>query len=454
MSDLLSLLSLGSNAIQAQNSGLAIATNNVANVNTRGYSRQRVDLNALMGAPLVGGVVAGSPERLQDNLLAGRLRTAGGSLSMSTAFHEAVLDIETRVASAGPTVHEQLGELASRFTELTATPTDPFSRESTLLSARGLTQGIRRRAAELNAAQEEANARIRARAEQISELAARLGETNLAIQRSGDPTAHDERDRIAGQLTDLTGGTARIDGDGQMRFVLDGGAVLVDGNHAAALRSTTDATTGDQRLEVVAGAITRDVTANITSGSLGADLQVRDVVIAKARTDLDQLAFDISTSYNTAHRANAGLDGVSGRDMFTQPTQVAGAAKAMAVDPALDADPSLLATAPAGGAVGDNAGAKALLAVSSAQVASGGRTLGGAALDMVSSIGVAASEAKHDVDRDMVLTENLSSLRDSLAGVDIQEELSNLARFEHATSAMTRFVSTVDNLLGDLIAKL
>ena len=107
MSDLLSLLSLGSNAIQAQNSGLAIATNNVANVNTRGYSRQRVDLNALMGAPLVGGVVAGSPERLQDNLLAGRLRTAGGSLSMSTAFHEAVLDIETRVASAGPTVHEQ-----------------------------------------------------------------------------------------------------------------------------------------------------------------------------------------------------------------------------------------------------------------------------------------------------------------------------------------------------------
>lgn len=454
MSDLLSLLSLGSNAIQAQGSGLAIATNNVANVNTRGYSRQRVDLNALMGAPLVGGVVAGSPERLQDNLLAGRLRTAGGSLSMSTAFREAVLDVETRVASAGPTVHEQLGELASRFTELTATPTDPFTRESVLLAARGLTQGIRRRAAELNAAQEEANARIRARAAQISELASRLGETNLAIQRSGDPTARDERDRIAGQLTDLTGGNARIDADGQMRFVLDGGAVLVDGNHAASLQSTTDATTGDQRLEVVAGGIRRDVTANITSGSLGADLQVRDVVIAKARTDLDQLAFDVSSSYNAAHRANAGLDGVTGRDMFTQPTQVAGAANAMAVDPALDADPELLATAAPGGATGDNAGARALLAVSSAQVASGGRTLAGAALDMVSAIGVVASEAKFDVDRDTVLTDNLSSLRDSLAGVDIQEELSNLARFEHATSAMTRFVSTVDNLLGDLIEKL
>ena len=454
MSDLLSLLSLGSNAIQAQGSGLAVATNNVANVNTRGYSRQRVDLNALMGAPLVGGVVAGSPERLQDNLLAGRLRTAGGSLAMSTAFREAVLDVEIRVASAGPTVHEQLGELASRFTELTAMPTDPFTRESVLLAARGLTQGIRRRAAELNAAQEEANARIRARAAQISELASRLGETNLAIQRSGDPTARDERDRIAGQLTELTGGNARIDADGQMRFVLDGGAVLVDGNHAASLQSTTDATTGDQRLEVVAGGIRRDVTANITSGSLGADLQVRDVVIAKARTDLDQLAFDVSSSYNAAHRANAGLDGVTGRDMFTQPTQVDGAANAMAVDPALDADPALLATAAPGGATGDNAGARALLAVSSAQVASGGRTLSGAALDMVSAIGVVASEAKFDVDRDTVLTDNLSSLRDSLAGVDIQEELSNLARFEHATSAMTRFVSTVDNLLGDLIAKL
>jgi flagellar hook-associated protein 1 FlgK len=140
--------------------------------------------------------------------------------------------------------------------------------------------------------------------------------------------------------------------------------------------------------------------------------------------------------------------------MFVQPTQVAGAAKTLALDPALDADSRLLATSAPGGAVGDNAGAKALLAVSSGNVAAGGKTLAGAALDIVSSIGIAASESGSDVARDQIVSDNLASLRDSLAGVDIQEELTNLARFEHATSAMTRFVSTVDGLLGDLIDRL
>lgn len=454
MSDLLSLLSLGSNAIQAQNTGLSVATNNVANVNTKGFSRQRVDLNALMTGPLGGGVIAGNPDRLQDNLLASRIRTSSGSLSMSASFHQAVLDVENRMSSAGPTVHEQLGTLASRMAELTATPTDTITRDSVVQGARDLISGVRRRASELSAAQDEANARIREKAAQISSLATRLGQTNLEIQRSHNAAMQDERDKIANQLSELTGGTARIDGDGQMRFVLDGGAVLVDGSNAAKMEATPDPVTGDQKLEVVAGASRRDVTSNITSGSLGADLKVRDTVIAKARTDLDQLAFDISTSYNTAHKAGAGLDGVSGRNMFTQPTQVAGAANAMALDPALDADSSKLATAAPGGGVGDNTGAKALLAVSSAPVAAGGKTLTGAALDMISSIGVAASDAKSDVTRDQLVSDNLAGLRDSLAGVDIQEELSNLARFEHATTAMTRFVSTVDGLLGDLIDRL
>jgi flagellar hook-associated protein 1 FlgK len=454
MSDLLSLLSLGSNAIQAQNTGLSVATNNVANVNTKGFSRQRVDLNALMTGPLGGGVIAGNPDRLQDNLLAGRIRTSSGSLSMSTSFHQAVLDVENRMSSAGPTVHEQLGTLASRMAELTATPTDTITRDSVVQGARDLISGVRRRAAELSAAQDESNARIREKAAQISSLSQRLGQTNLEIQRSHNAAMQDERDKIANQLSELTGGTARIDGDGQMRFVLDGGAVLVDGSNAAKMEATPDPVTGDQKLEVVAGASRRDVTANITSGSLGADLKVRDGVIAKARTDLDQLAFDISTSYNTAHKAGAGLDGVSGRNMFTQPTQVAGAANAMALDPGLDADSSKLAAAAPGGGAGDNTGAKALLAVSSAPVAAGGKTLTGAALDMISSIGVAASDAKSDVTRDQLVSDNLAGLRDSLAGVDIQEELSNLARFEHATTAMTRFVSTVDGLLGDLIDRL
>lgn len=454
MSDLLSLLSLGSAGIAAQNSGVSIAANNVANANTKGYSRQRVDLQSLLAAPLVGGVRAGSPQRLADNILQSRIRTASGSLAMSSAAHAALSDVEARVAGGGPTVHQQLGGLFSAFGAVSATPTDPAARAAVVGSAEEVAAGIRRRASELDGAKADANTRIRDNAAQASELARRLADSNLQVQKTNDPVARDHRDSIATQLSQLVGGSARVDADGQMRFVLDGGAVLVDGQRAAQLQATTDPVSQNVKLAVVDGGMNRDVTGAIGGGAIGADLAVRDQTIAKAVSELDQLAYDITSSMNATHAAHAGLDGVAGRPMFTPLAGVAGAARSIAVDPALADDPDLLAVGAPGRGPGDNTGATALFALSQAKVASGNRTLTGAALDIVSMVATQTARAATDVSRDEVVGEHLAGLRDSLAGVDIQEELTNLARFENVASAMTKFVSTIDDMLGTLIDRL
>jgi flagellar hook-associated protein 1 FlgK len=169
---------------------------------------------------------------------------------------------------------------------------------------------------------------------------------------------------------------------------------------------------------------------------------------------LDTLAFDVASSLNTAHAAGAGLDGVSGRAMFVAPTQVAGAAASLEIDPGLDADADQLATGTPGAGAGDNRGALALFAISTAAASSTGGTLSGAALGLVSSVGRQTADANASAAREGLVSEHLAGLRDSLAGVDIQEELTNLSKFEHASSAMTRFVSTIDGLLGDLIDRL
>ena len=454
MSNLLSLLSLGSAGMTAQNTGVSIATNNVANANTEGYSRQRVDLESLLGAPLVGGVRSGSPDRLQDNLLSGRIRNAAGSLAGSRAFSQAVLDLEQRISGGGASIHDQLGTLFGKLNAVSASPTDSTARTAAVASARDLATGIRNRSTDLEAARGEANLRIREDAGTATALAKRLADTNATVARTNDPVARDERDRIAAQLSELVGGSARIDGDGKMRFVLDGGAVLVDGDQAAQLATTPGTTSPDLQVELVSGSVRRDVTQAIGGGRLGANLSARDGAIATARTELDQLAFDITNSFNTVHTANAGLDGITGRTMFAPLAGVAGAASTISIEAALDADPKLLATASPGAGPGDNRGALALFALASAPTATGGKTLTGSALDLVTKIGSQAAEAAAGVTRDELIGEHLAGLRDSLAGVDIQEELTNLARFEHASSAMTRFVSTIDNLLGDLIDRL
>jgi flagellar hook-associated protein 1 len=455
MSDLLSLLSLGSAAIAAQNTGISVAANNVANANTEGYSRQRADLESLEAAPLVGGVRSGIPDRLQDNLLSAQIQTTAGSLAMSRAFADALAELESGLAGGGATIDEQVGMMFSRLSQASAAPTDSASRDAVVAAARDLVSGIRRRAADVAAARRETDARIRDAANSATALAKQLAAANTAVAKSNDPVARDHRDLLAKQLGNVVGGQARIDPDGQMRFVLDGGAVLVDGGRAATLATSPDPTTGLARVAVVDGGSRRDVTGAIGGGSLGANLRFRDQTVAQVGNQLDQVAFDLTSSFNAVHTANAGLDGATGRPMFTPLAQVAGAASTIAVDPALAADSTLLALGAPGAGPGDNRGALALFSIGTQNVAAGGtRTLGDAALDIVSGVALAGADAKASATRDGLVAEHLAGLRDSLAGVDTQEELTNLARFEHASTAMAKFVSTIDGMLGSLIEQL
>lgn len=438
MPDLLSLLSFGSAAITQQNANVSVTTNNVANVNTEGYSRERATNQ-------------GTPIRLQDNLLAGQIQTSAGSLAMSQAFADALSDLEAGMTSGG-TIDEQIGAMFSKFNAAAAAPTDSTSRDAVVAAARALVSGIQRRASELAAARKAADERVRDGAVSVTALAKQLAAANAAVAKSNSPAALDQRDRLAKQINQQVGGQARVDPDGQMRYVLEGGAVLVDGARAASLTASADATTGVAKLEVVDGSSRREVTSTITGGAVGAQLAFRDQSVPKVQRQLDQVAFDLTTSMNAAHSANAGLDGVSGRPLFTPQTSVTGAASTIAVDPAIAANSKLLALAAPGAGPGDNAGALALSAVGSQTVASGGtRTLGDAAIDIVAGLAQSTADAKGAVTRDSLVADHLASLRDSLVGVDTQEEMTNLARFEHASSAMTKVVSTINDMLGSLI---
>jgi flagellar hook-associated protein 1 FlgK len=453
MSNLMGLLSLGSGGIAAQNSGIAVASNNVANANTEGYSRQRVDLEALMGTPLVGGVRANGADRLSDALLGGRIRVANGALQMSTSQSASLDDLQSRLTD-GTSLSDQLAQMYASFSQASSSPTDPISRADVIQNVQDMTANIRRKAAELSQMYDEFNSSIRDKVSQASDLAQKLAQTNLQIQKTNDPVAKDQRDKLAKELSGLTGGAAHFAADGSMRFVLDGGAVLVDGNHAATLATSSDPSTGDTTIQVVDGNAKRDVTKEIHGGSIGADLSVRDGTLKTAKKDLDQFAFDLAGQANAVHQASAGLDGSTGNNLFQDPGSVDGAASRIAINSDIVDDPNKLALGDVGGGAGSNGGALKMYQLSTAKVATGGTTLGESALGIVGKVGRAAATAKSDLDRDTIVSDHLSSLQDSLAGVDIQEEMTNLTKFEHASSAMTKFTSTIDSLLSDMIDKL
>ncbi len=451
MSDLLSLLSMGSSAMSAQHTGVAVATNNVANANTVGYSREVVDLEAMQGPPTLGGVRSGDPTRTADGLVSGRIRDAASSLGRTAQTRDTLSDFEATLAGGAQT-SDRLASVFARLQQTAAAPTDPDQRQATVASLADLVSTFHATAAAVTDARTSADAQIGTMATSATALASQLAAANKAAQ-SGSPAALDNRDRIAKQLTTLVGGSARVDADGQMRFVLDGGGVLVDGTHAAQLQAKPDAATGLATLSLVSGANTRDVTAQLSGGQLGGMLAARAQIVAVGDR-MDQLASDVATGFNTVSQANAGADGVTGRPTFVAPAAVKGAAAALALDPGHAANPSQLATAGPGAGPGDNKGALALAALSAATVAAGGSTFTSAALAPITALAQHVADAKADATADSVVASHLDDLRDSVSGVDLTEEQTNLARFSSASQALTKFLSTINDMLSGLIQNL
>ncbi|HEY0251035.1 MAG TPA: flagellar hook-associated protein FlgK, partial [Kofleriaceae bacterium] len=420
---------MGSAAISAQNAGVAVATNNTANANTEGYSRQSVGFNASIGPPVDGGVTTGATTRYASDLLSTRIRANTGSLAQSTQSQLALSDLENTLTSSG-TIDTKFAALFNKIATANATPTDSVARDAVVQATRDLGSAINTQAKDISDAQHQADLRITDNVPTANSLITQLAASNKLVAQSNDPTASDKRDLLAKQLSEMVGGTARIDKDGQMRFVLDNGAVLVDGTHAAKLATTNDPTTGYTQIQVKDGNNVRDVTSSL-GGKISADVSFRDVTAKNAADALDRVAYNTAVTLNGVHSANAALDGSTGHNMYIPPFVVSGAAAALKIDPQLDADSANLALGTTGAGPGDNRGGQALYALASANV-SNGKTFTDASNAIIADVGAAGSAAKNDMQRDQLISDNLAGLRDSFAGVDTQEELTNLARFEHA----------------------
>ncbi len=453
MSSLMGLLDLGAGAIQAQNAGIATASNNAANVNTEGYSRQRVDLRANIGSPILGGVTFGDPQRIGDDLLAGRQRLIGGSSGYFDSLSVSLLDLEGVITAAEGDIPAGIGEFFGNLNNVATSPLDTQQREAVLASTRRLAASFRQQASDLQRSRKDADERIRDTVLSASSLSSEIAKLNKAIQLQGDPVLVDQRENAALKLSELIGGKARIDDDGQMRFLLDNGSVVVDGTRASSFEATSDSTLGDMsRVEIVDGQHRQNITSSISAGKMGADLHFRDDVTVRIVAEVDQLAFDFATNMNAVHRGFAGLDGVSGRDLFVEPTAVVGAALAFEVDPTVDADSSLLAAAAVGQPVGDNSGMLALLDTQDQLLAGGGtRTFVDESIRYISGVGQDVRASVIDQKFNEAQKNNLDALRDSISGVSLEEELNRLSQFQHASQASMRFVQTVDQLLGRMI---
>ena len=449
---LLSSLSLGFNALLAQQAGVAVTGRNTANVNTPGYQRESIDLSAEPGSPLVGGVRTGDATRSADDLLSARERTQAGASGYSGTMVTSLQDLEQRLTGSSDII-SSIGTFFANVGNLQGAPTDAALRAQVVSGASNVAARFNDAAASIAAARSDAGKQITTLAQTATQLASQIATANRALATSNDPVLADERDLAAKKLAEIVGGQARVDTDGQMRFVLDGGAVLVDGGRATTLSTVTSG--GTVALHAVDGVHDVDVSAQVGGGKVGGLLGFSNGPAAQAASDLDQLAYDFATQLNAVHRGNVGLDGSTGRDLYVAPAAVGGAAAALAVNPAITADPRALATRSPGAGTADNGGITALVALRDGTLAGGGtRSFSDEAIRLVGAVGNAAAQAASDQTLQAARSDQLAGARDSVSGVSQEDEMAKLAQFQHGAEAAGKFITTVNDLLTTLLSEL
>jgi flagellar hook-associated protein 1 FlgK len=460
MATLTSLMNLATSALLASQDALNVTANNVANQNTVGYTRETVNFQAedsvtIGGASYGEGVTTGDgASSVRDRVLEQRVEQQTQVQAQSGALQTALTAVEnvfglsaTDTSAASTTLGSAIDSFFNSFAALEANPSDASTRQSVLTAASALTAAFNTASTQLASTSSSLNSQVTDSVGQINSLTSSIASLNQQIASTspnGDAgTLEDQRQADITQLSGLVGLDQITTDQNGINLTTSSGAVLVSGDQSYALSTSQVSGT----THVLAGPDAVDVTASITGGSLGGILQARDQSIPAFTSDLDNLAYAIGTQVNTQNAAGLDGNGNPGGNLFSLPASATGAAGSISL---ATSDPASIAAAATGeGATGDG-NAVALAGLANATTVDG-QTPASFFASFLAQIGTAVSSATSDNTVQQAALTQLTSQRDALSGVSLDQEASNLTQYQRSYEAAAKVFSIVDQLLADAL---
>ncbi len=460
MSGSLSSLNTALSALRYHQVAMDVASNNIANVGTEGYSRRRAD-GTSVGAPAVpavwsrydgvgGGVRTSGITRYNDVLLDARARQEHASQSSLGLRAGALARVETGIGEPGDTgVSAALAAFRGAWDDLANDPSSEAARGQVLAASSALADSFAAQRHNLDTEQQTQRYTVQSALGEVNALATELAETNRAAAAAaldgldGHDLA-DHRDVLAVRLAELTGGTATLRPDHTMEVTV-GGVALVSGVQAGRLEVTGGiAADGADDGRPLAFAVTTGSGATATTtavtvplgGELGASSELLRTTLPAYAARLGTVAATLADDVNAAHQAGFDGAGNPGRAFFAyDPADPAGSLRV-----AVDASQVAASTLPGGARDG---GVAASLATSGRIEALYQRHVGDLGNEVASTRRQQATQS--------LLTNQVDSSRAQLSGVNLDEETVSMLASQRAYEAAARVMTVVDSVLDTLI---
>lgn len=434
------MLSIGASGVRAYQTALTTTSENIANAGTAGYSR-RVANTSEVAAPSNGsnrvlnglGVTVSGITRSSSDLHNAEVRAAGSDLARSEAGAVWLERIER--ALTGNKVDERLTAFFNAATALAADPSASAPRATMLQAAASLASSFATTGATLDGALADLDASAGAMAGQLNSFTASLAKVNSSLGRVGQGTSAqaallDERDRLLESMSALADVSVSFDAAGRASVKVGGGGpLLVQGDQAAV---ATYARGPDGATSFAVYGIDGSH-ALIPGGGALAGVAEGAARIADARIALDRIAVDLANGVNAIQAGGEDLNGDAGTAMFS----ATGASDFKLV---LD-DPRGIAAAAPGGGERSNGNLANLAAL---------RTDGKfeAGLTTLTTDNASALSARRSIaEVQSSIRANAAATRDSIAGVNVDEEAVDLIRFQQAYQASSRVIQVARETL-------
>lgn len=456
-------LEIAKRALSAHKTVLDVIGHNVANVNTEGYSRQKVDLASTQPlkipvinkykpfASLGTGVKVTQIRRVRDEFLDTRKRDVNldyGTWSQQAVSYQMVEGIFNEPSDTG--IIANLDRFWNSWQSLAVPdPSSPGARANLVSQSTILTTSFQVTRDQLTDLQKNHNQDVKYTVGKINDYADQLGVLNgQIVETESSSFANDLRDRrnqLLTELSEIVNVQYYEDSYGSSTVAIGGVFIVADRNvnYLAVEPNNRNAGFYDVVWEDSAKSVA------ITGGELYGLLEARDTNVPRFIDYLDDVASELISNVNAQHEKGYASDGSTGYSFFSGTS-----AKDIRVTEELRYDPSkVAASSRADNIAGNGENASAIARIRNALLMNSSTT----SIDqfyqsVISQLGVDTAEANTFLDTNDSLIKQLNNQIQSISGVSIDEEMAELIKAEHAYSAAAKYMQVVKRTLDILMS--
>jgi flagellar hook-associated protein 1 len=450
-------LEIGKRALLTNQMWLQTLGHNIANVDTPGFSRQRVSVVSTSPSytpqGLVGtGVTANDITQVRDLFLGQQYREANKSLGQWTYKEKTMTQIESLVNEPQDgSINDLLTSFFNSWSDMSTGDADSSTnRQDVLQQANRLTNSFHQLAQGLSDLRTGIDKDLETYTHEINQLTANIAQINQQIKslELGGTKANDlrdQRDLLTDQLANLVDVRMQEKPNGET-VVAMGGMVLVDGSSSFDIGVKAVNDNGMQIHKLVWKGT--EVSLTNLNGQLYGLLETRDKIIPGYLANLNKLTKSLVEEVNAIHTTGYGINGSTGIAFFDPNLTDAATIK---VNEDLQSDPTKIA------ATDSNAekNLKIALAISDLRdkqvLNSGSSSMADYYSGLVGKLGIEAKQATSFKSNYELLVQQVDNSRQSVQGVSLDEEMANMIKYQHAYDAAARVITTMDQALETVI---